>query len=43
MLEGAGAEELGEGRLANAGMACENERWHSFCVPLLVGAGGIRW
>lgn len=34
MLEGAGAEELGEGRLANAGMACENERWHSFCVPI---------
>lgn len=32
VLEGAGAEELGEGRFADAGVACENQSRHGFCA-----------
>lgn len=32
VLEGASAQEMGEGSFADAGVASENERWHGFCV-----------
>ncbi len=34
VLEGAGAQEMGEGRFTDAGVACENERRHGFCVAV---------